>query len=71
MSFDFKFVFSSSTHSLLCFFYVLVGPSYRNTRNFRMGDEGTSTHLLLDHGKAENELEELQLTTSGKSKQRR
>ena len=35
-----------------------------------MGDEGTSTHVLVEHGKAENELEELQLTKSDKSKQR-
>ncbi|KAM7445286.1 hypothetical protein ABFA07_006274 [Porites harrisoni] len=35
-----------------------------------MGDKGTSTHVLLEHGKAENELEELQLTKSDKSKQR-
>ena len=35
-----------------------------------MDDEGTSTHVLVEHGKAENELEELQLTKSDKSKQR-
>ena len=35
-----------------------------------MGDEGTSTHVLVEHGKAENELEELQLTKSDKSKQK-
>jgi len=35
-----------------------------------MGDEGTSTHVLVEHGKAENELEEIQLTKSDKSKQR-
>ena len=35
-----------------------------------MGDEGTSTHVLVQHGKAENELEELQLTKSDKSKQK-
>ena len=35
-----------------------------------MGDEGTLTHVLVEHGKAENELEELQLTKSDKSKQR-
>ena len=35
-----------------------------------MGDEGTLTHVLVDHGKAENELQELQLTKSDKSKQR-
>ena len=35
-----------------------------------MGDERTSTHVLVEHGKAENELEELQLTKSDKSKQR-
>ena len=35
-----------------------------------MDDEGTSTHVLVKHGKAENELEELQLTKSDKSKQR-
>ena len=35
-----------------------------------MGDEGTSTHVLVEHGKAENELEELQVTKSDKSKQR-
>ncbi|RMX59002.1 hypothetical protein pdam_00018171 [Pocillopora damicornis] len=35
-----------------------------------MGDEGTSTHVLVEHRKAENELEELQLTKSDKSKQR-
>lgn len=32
-----------------------------------MGDEGTSTHVLVEHRKAENELEELQLTKSDKS----
>ena len=35
-----------------------------------MGDEGTSTHVLVGHGKAENDLEELQLTKSDKSKQK-
>ena len=35
-----------------------------------MGDEGMSTHVLVEHGKGENELEELQLTKSDKSKQR-
>ena len=35
-----------------------------------MGDEGMSTHVLVEHGKVENELEELQLTKSDKSKQR-
>ena len=35
-----------------------------------MGDEGTSTHVLVEHWKAENEPEELQLTMSDKSKQR-
>lgn len=35
-----------------------------------MGDEETSTHVLVEHGKAENVLEELQLTKSDKSKQR-
>ena len=35
-----------------------------------MGDEGTSTHVLVEHRKAENELEELQLTKSDKSTQR-
>ena len=35
-----------------------------------MGDEGTSTHVLVEQGKAENELEELQLVKSDKSKQR-
>ena len=35
-----------------------------------MGDEGTSTDVLVEDGKAENELEELQLTKSDKSKQR-
>ncbi|CAH3031028.1 unnamed protein product [Pocillopora meandrina] len=35
-----------------------------------MGDEGTPTHVLVEHRKAENELEELQLTNSDKSKQR-
>ena len=35
-----------------------------------MGDEGTSTHVVVEHGKAENELEERQLTKSDKSKQR-
>lgn len=35
-----------------------------------MGDEGTSTHVLVEHRKAENELGELQLTKSDKSKQR-
>ena len=70
ISFDLKFVFSSSTQSLLCFFYVVVEPSERNTRIFGMRDEGTSTHVLVEHGKAENELEELQLTKSDKSKQR-
>ena len=35
-----------------------------------MGDEGTSTHVLVEHGKAENQLEKLQLTKSDKSKQR-
>ena len=38
--------------------------------NFGMGDEGTLTHVLIEHGKAENELKELQLTKSDKSKQR-
>ena len=35
-----------------------------------MGNEGTSTHVLIEHGKAVNELEELQLTKLDKSKQR-
>ncbi|KAM7437071.1 hypothetical protein ABFA07_013258 [Porites harrisoni] len=35
-----------------------------------MGDEAMSTHVLVEHRKAENELEELQLTKSHKSKQR-
>ena len=35
-----------------------------------MGDKGTSTHVLVEHRKAENELKELQLTKSDKSKQR-
>ncbi|KAK2558991.1 hypothetical protein P5673_018619 [Acropora cervicornis] len=35
-----------------------------------MGDKGMSTHVLIEHGKAENQLEELQLTKSDKSKQR-
>ena len=35
-----------------------------------MGDEGTSTDVLVEDGKAENELEEVQLTKSDKSKQR-
>ena len=35
-----------------------------------MGDEETSTHVLVEHGKAKNELEELQLTKSDTSKQR-
>ena len=35
-----------------------------------MGDDGTSTQVLVEHGKAENELEELQLTKSDKSKQK-
>ena len=35
-----------------------------------MVDEGTSTHMFVEHGKAENELKELQLTKSDKSKQR-
>ena len=35
-----------------------------------MGNEGTSTHVLIEHGKAKNELEELQLTKSDTSKQR-
>ena len=38
--------------------------------NFGMGDEETLTHVLVEHGKAENELEELQLTKSDISKQR-
>ena len=33
-----------------------------------MGDEGTSTHVLVDHRNAENELEGLQLTKSDKFK---
>ena len=44
--------------------------SYPIFLNFGMGDEGTSTHVLAEHGKAENELEELQLTKSDKSKQK-
>ena len=35
-----------------------------------MGDEGTSAHVLVERGKAKNELEELQLTKSDTSKQR-
>ena len=35
-----------------------------------MGDEGTLTHVLVEHGKAKNELEELQLTKSDTSKRR-
>ena len=35
-----------------------------------MGDEGTSTHVLVEHGKAENDLKELQFTKSDKSKPR-
>ena len=35
-----------------------------------MGNEGTSTHVLIEHGKAVNELEELQLTKLDKSKQK-
>ena len=37
---------------------------------FWNGRQGTSTHVLVEHGKAENELEELQLTKLDKSKQR-
>ena len=49
---------------------MVVELSYPIFLNFGMGDEGTSTHVLVEHGNAEYELEELQLTKSDKSKQR-
>ena len=52
------------------FLFCGSGTILSQYSNFEMGDKGTLTHVLVEHGKAENEIEELRLTKPDKSKQR-
>ena len=68
MFFEVKFVFLLALTVYCVSFLWYWSHLIAILLNFGMGDEGTSKHVLVEHGKAENELEELQLTKSDKSK---